>query len=193
MTDADTPVEFNEYMRLILLGRSSDPILEKSYSNKHSKRMREAVTDAHKYVLKKFNCQYLVGAMVKKLEGLNVPNWVKYTPQFMVENVYEEMKPDKYFKVITGGKILSKGWFLGIRRKDTVQYEKLPKEFIPYWKSMFINPKFSNDYKWEDGKDYEKLTKDLEKKTENATKGKVIKMPNQRRQNQEELYNFNVN
>ena len=33
----------------------------------------------------------------------------------------------------------------------------------------------------------------IKQKTENATKGKVIQMPNQRRQNQEELYNFNVN
>lgn len=193
LTDADTPVEFNEYMRLVLLGRSSDPILEASYSNKHSKRMREAVTEAHKYVLKKFDCSYLVAVMIKKLEGLNVPNWVKYTPQYMVENVYEEMKPDKNFKVKTSGKLISKGWFLGINRKDKVQYEKLPKEFIPYWKSMFINPEFSKGYKWSDGGDYEKLTKDLEKKTEKATRGKVIKLPNQRRQNQEELHNFNVN
>lgn len=193
LTDADTPVEFNEYMRLILLGRSSDPILEKSYSNKHSKRMREAVTEAHKYVLKKFNCQYLVAILIHKLQGLNVPIWVKQTPQYMVENVYEEMIPVKDSnKIKTGGKILSKGWFLGIKQKDKVQFEKLPKEFIPYWKSMFINPDFSKS-KWSAGGDYKKLAEDLEKKTENATKGKVIKMPNQRRQNQEELYNFNVN
>lgn len=193
LTDDDTPVEFNEYMRLILLGRSSDPILEASYSNKHSKRMREAVTQAHKYVLKKFNCQYLVAVMIKKLEGLNVPNWVKHTPQYMVQNVYEEMIPTKNFKVKTSGKLISKGWFLGIKRNDNVQFEKLPKEHISYWKSMFINPEFSKGHKWSDGEDYQKLAKDLENKTENATKGKVIKLPNQRRQNQEELYNFNVN
>jgi hypothetical protein len=57
---------------------------------------------------------------------------------------------------------------------------------------MCINPDFGSS-KWSAGGDYKKLAEDLEKKTENATKGKVIKMPNQRRQNQEELYNFNVN
>ena len=74
---------------------------------------------------------------------------------------------------------------------NNFQLESLSKEIIPYWKSHFINPVISK--KWKTGGDYKKLAKDLEKETENAVKGKVIKMPSQRRQNQEELYNFNVN
>ena len=191
LTDDDTPVEFNEYMRLILLGRSSDPILEKSYSNKHSKRMREAVTEAHKYVLEKFGCKYLVGMLIKKLQGLNVPEWVKKQPMLMTKDICENMVK-KGSKLEKSGKILHKGWFIGRNIKgNNFQLESLSKEFIPYWKSHFINPVISK--KWKTGGDYKKLAKDLEKETENAVKGKVIKMPSQRRQNQEELYNFNVN
>ena len=69
ISDTNTPVEFNERTRLILLGRMGDPILEKSYSNKKAVGIRKAINEAHRYVLKKFNYSSIVDALSEKLSA----------------------------------------------------------------------------------------------------------------------------
>ena len=185
----NTPVEFNERTRLILLGREGDSILEGSYSNKQAVAMRKAINTAHKYVLDKFDYPEIVKLLESKLKTLkDIPLWVKHQPLMIWENMYEHMNRkglgvelvnNILYKVYGKGKIIKKGLFMGIpsvwedkREKNGIQTQKIEPEYEEYWR------KFNEEVlKYVDDVPFEEAVMKLVEKDKNKDKGgKVIKL-----------------
>ena len=185
----NTPVEFNERTRLILLGREGDSILEGSYSNKQAVAMRKAINTAHKYVLDKFDYPEIIKLLESKLKALkDIPLWVKHQPLMIWENMYEHMNRrglgvelvnNILYKVYGKGKIIKKGLFMGIpsvwedkREKNGIQTQKIEPEYEEYWR------KFNEEVlKYVDDVPFEEAVMKLVEKDKNKDKGgKVIKL-----------------
>ena len=176
ISDKDTPVQFNERTRLILLGRMGDPILERSYSNKRNVNMRKAINTAHKYVLDKFDYKEIVNLLEKKLEDFKtLPLWVRYNPLFCWDNMYRKMHTkaegiklveNNMYRIYGKGKIVEKGYYMGIPaqwvdKKSKAQFkaEKIDKGYEWYWR-MFEDEKMNNVTT----KDYEESLRWIAKK-----------------------------
>jgi len=191
IADKNTPVEFNERTRLILLGRMGDPILEKSYSNKKAVAIRKAINEAHKYVLDKFNYKSLIYALQMKLESLNVPKWVSHQPLIVWNNMYEDMNTkgkgkelvnNSMYQVFGAGKITQKGLFVGFpgqwfnakAKGSQLTAELVSKEYESYWN------KFNDNDAWEKGEGYNEAIQAHIRKDKNIysvnNKGKVIQL-----------------
>jgi len=203
ISDKKTPVEFNERTRLILLGREGDPILEKSYSNKKSVRMRKAINTAHKYVLDKFDYPEIVDLLESKLQALKgIPLWVKHQPLMIWDNLYEKMNNkgigkelfvNRIFKIYGDGKMIKEGLFMAIpsawetkknKGLNHITTQMIEKEYESYWR------KFNDELG-----DFEQdiSLKDAVKKIEDKKNegGKVIKLKKADRYEQEK-YQFSA-
>lgn len=192
MNDGNTPVEFNERTRLILLGRMGDSIFERSYSNKKAIGIRKAVNTAHKYVLDKFGYPEIIQLLKLRLSTLKgIPLWVKHQPLMIWDNMYENMNQkgvgiplinNGIYKVFGNGKIIKKGLFMGIpaiweNRKDDsgIRTQMIEPEYEEYWRKF-------NDNKgnWEQDISIDEAVKKIDrniKKIKNKDKeAKVIKL-----------------
>jgi hypothetical protein len=69
-------LSISEDVRLILLGRKNDPILDESYDNNRDVRISKQVQDAHREVLKAYKMQDCVDALTVKLMSLNAPKCI---------------------------------------------------------------------------------------------------------------------
>ena len=204
MNDKNTPVEFNERTRLILLGREGDSILEGSYSNKKAVGIRKAVNTAHKYVLDKFNYPKIIKALKQKLHTLKgIPLWVKHQPLMVWDNMYKNMNQkgvgiplvnNRFFRIYGNGKIIKKGLFMGIpaiwenAKDDTGVYtQKIEKEYEAYWRKFVEDKhKYEQDITLQEA--VKKLDKNLDKIEQKIKEeqmgGKVIKL----RRKQKDMY-----
>jgi hypothetical protein len=214
ISDKNTPVQFNERTRLILLGRMGDPILERSYSNKRNVNMRKAINTAHKYVLDKFDYKEIVNLLEKKLEDFKtLPLWVRYQPLFCWDNMYRKMHTkdegiklvdNAIYRIYGKGKIVEKGYYMGIPaqwvdKKSKAQFkaEKIDKDYEWYWrifedKKIQKNYMTTKDYKesmsWIAKKEKERLELE-ERKREKSV---VIKLP-KRKSEDKRQYKFSTN
>ena len=214
ISDKNTPVQFNERTRLILLGRMGDPILEQSYSNKRSVNMRKAINTAHKYVLDKFDYKEIVNLLEKKLEDFKtLPLWVRYQPLFCWDNMYRKMHTkdegiklvdNAIYRIYGKGKIVEKGYYMGIPaqwvdKKSKAQFkaEKIDKDYEWYWR-IFEDKKIQKNYmttkdhkesmRWIAKKEKERLELE-ERKREKSV---VIKLP-KRKSEDKRQYKFSTN
>lgn len=69
--------DISEKLKKYLVGRISDPIFDKSYSNKETDKMRTKIDDAHKKILNAFNIPKLVDMVWARANALNGPVWLK--------------------------------------------------------------------------------------------------------------------
>ena len=204
ISDKKTPVEFNERTRLILLGREGDPILEKSYSNKKSVRMRKAINTAHKYVLDKFDYPEIVDLLESKLQALKgIPLWVKHQPLMIWDNLYEkinnkgigkELFVNRIFKIYGDGKMIKEGLFMAIpsawetkknKGLNHITTQIIEKEYESYWRKF--NDKLGD---FEEDISLKDAVKKIEDKKNEG--GKVIRLKKADRYEQEK-YQFSAN
>lgn len=192
--DNKAPVKFSEELRLLLLGRLSDPILAKSYTDEQNVHMREVINKAHSYVLKKFDAQLITNLLQFKLIELlkksknKYPYWIGYQPCFTINGLYERMSI-KRLKGLENEKILVdkpnlKFYAYGNKIKSgifncytKIQEKKIDifpveKEFEWYWKDFV-----SSGNRFHPGSLQEVIDWDYRKTLLKEDKSQIIRLP----------------
>ena len=160
MGDKETPVEFNELARLILLGRAHDPILSKSYSNIHGRNMRQIINKAHKYVLEQYQAPLITTKLITKLMEIvsknapRMPYWIAIQPQATINGLYEKIiepsdKNEQIRKKYKKGVELCNNFdlqLIGLGRKtDKGYYHIYRRDNEPEKATIF---KITSEYQW---------------------------------------------